>query len=402
MKNTTDFIIIGGGIIGLATALELSRRYPNASIRIIEKEAKLACHQTGNNSGVVHAGVYYQPGSLKAEFCRTGGAMIEQFCTEHSIAFDCCGKLIVATNNNEVDGLKELLARCKANGLEPAWLTRSELEALEPNITGLSALHVKESAITDYIAISLKMAELLKAKGHEITVNSEVVNIKETELEVTVSTVGDGFTCKHLIVCGGLMADRLAKMCDVDLDFAIIPFRGEYYELSLAKSTICKNMIYPVPNPNMPFLGIHLTPSTKGSMTVGPNAVLSLAREGYTWANINLRDLIEMIAFSGFRKVLKEHWHFGLTEFANSLSRKRYLEECQKYCPSLTINDLQKRTAGVRAQAVLADGTLVHDFLLKNTARTLHVCNAPSPAATSSMAIAEYIVARAVEEFALK
>ena len=401
MTQSQSFIIIGGGIVGLATALNLSTRYPNSSIRIIEKEPALAQHQTGNNSGVVHAGVYYQPGSLKAEFCRTGGAMVEQFCAEHGIAFDRCGKLIVATNDIEVERMKELMTRCIANGLSPTWLNREELETLEPNITGVAALHVTESAITDYTAITLKMADLLRAKGHEISLDTEVIAVKESSSEVTVTTNKGSFECSHLIVCAGLMADRLAGMCGVDLDFRIVPFRGEYFELDASKATICKNMIYPVPDPDMPFLGIHLTPTTDGSMTVGPNAVLSLAREGYTWTDINLRDLAEMIAFSGFRKVIKDNWKSGLTEFRNSLSRKRYLEECRKYCPSLTLDDLKTRSSGVRAQAVLADGTLVHDFLLKNTARTLHVCNAPSPAATSSFAIGEYLVEKAAEEFTI-
>ncbi|RVU83718.1 L-2-hydroxyglutarate oxidase [Leucothrix sargassi] len=402
MNNAPNFIIIGGGIVGLATALKLSETYPDASIRILEKEPALARHQTGNNSGVVHAGVYYQPGSLKAEFCRTGGAMVEQFCAEHGIAFNRCGKLIVATNDIEVERMKTLQERCIANGLSPTWLNREALEALEPNITGVAALHVTESAITDYTAITLKMADLLRARGHEIHLDTHVTAIEETDAEVTVTTSAGRFSGSHLIVCGGLIADRLAKMCGVDLDFRIVPFRGEYYELDASKATVCQNMIYPVPDPEMPFLGIHLTPTTDGRMTVGPNAVLSLAREGYSWADINLRDLLEMVRFSGFRQVIKAHWKSGLTEFRNSLSRKRYLEQCRKYCPSLTLNDLKTRSAGVRAQAVLADGTLVHDFLLKNTTRTLHVCNAPSPAATSSFAIGEYLVERATTEFSLK
>ncbi len=392
VSKKTDYIIIGGGIVGLATALKLAERFPQKSIRILEKESQLAKHQTGNNSGVVHAGVYYQPGSLKAEFCRRGGSMIEEFCRLHQIPFNRCGKLIVATNPLEVERLKELKARCEANGIQPRWLIRKEFQALEPNIEGLAALHVRESAITDYCAITLKIAELLVSKGHHIELETQAMDIDEANDKVSVDTDNGSYTCDYLIACGGLLADRLASMCKLDLDFRIIPFRGEYFELIPAKNHIVKNMIYPVPDPTMPFLGIHLTPTINGQVTVGPNAVLALKREGYTWSDISFRDMFEMLKFNGFWKVMKHNWQAAISEFSHSLSKRRYLEECKKYCPSLKLEDLAKKSSGVRAQAVLYDGTLVHDFLLRRTGRTLHVCNAPSPAATSCFAIANHLL----------
>lgn len=401
MTSHSDFLIIGGGIVGVATGLKLTEAFPSKTIRVLEKEPALARHQSGNNSGVIHAGVYYEPGSLKAKFCRTGSALIEGFCEKHKIRVKHCGKLIVATNSVEVDRLRVLMSRCEANGLKPIWLDRVELKALEPNVLGVAAIRVVESAITDYQEITLKMAELFCEQGNDVTLNADVHDIQEGEDAVLVSTSAGYFSADYLIVCGGLMADRLARHCGIDLDFKIVSFRGEYFKLPPSKNKIVSHMIYPVPDPALPFLGIHLTPTIDGGVTVGPNAVLALAREGYKWRDVNLRDLINLFFFRGFRSVIKNNWKSGISEIRNSIFVKRYLKECQKYCPSLKISDLTTKMSGVRAQAVLVDGTMVHDFLLCNTARTLHVCNAPSPAATSSLAIGEHIVQKIKEEFKL-
>ena len=302
----------------------------------------------------------------------------------------------------EVERLAELNARCIANGLTPNLVDRSQLRDLEPHISGLAALQIAASAITDFPAITRKIAEIINGACGEIVLNAEVKDIHETASGVIITTGSNEYYCDHLVVCGGLNADRLARMCGIDVDFQIAPFRGEYFDLSNARADIVHHMIYPVPDPELPFLGIHLTPMIDGRVTVGPNAVLALAREGYSWGDVSIRDLRELIFFKGFRTLARQNWRSGLAEFRNSIFKDHYLEQCQKYCPSLTLADLNRRSAGVRAQAILADGTMVHDFLLRETRRTLHICNAPSPAATSSFAIGEHIADRLLSENAHK
>jgi (S)-2-hydroxyglutarate dehydrogenase len=389
-----DFCIIGGGIVGLSTALELTRRKPGASILLLEKEDSLARHQTGHNSGVIHAGVYYAPGSLKADLCRRGAQATKDFCTEHGIAFDVCGKLVVATNALEMTRMDALHERAQKNGLTPQRLDGADLSSLEPNIVGLGALLIDSTGIVDYKAICIVMARLIKAAGGEIRMGVKVTSIVEGGEDVQIGSADEQWQAKQLIVCAGLQSDRLAKMAGLKIDHQIVPFRGEYYRLPPSKNEVVKHLIYPVPDPELPFLGVHLTRMIDGSVTVGPNAVLGFAREGYPKASANLADILEFVSFPGFWKVMRENLSSGMTEMKNSLWKKGYLEQCRKYCPELNVEDLLPYEAGIRAQAVMRDGTLVHDFLFVDTPRMLHVCNAPSPAATSAIPIGEMIADR--------
>ena len=387
-----DVLIVGGGIVGLSTAMQLVERHPGISVLVLEKEDRLATHQTGHNSGVIHAGVYYAPGSLKAEFCRRGADATYAFTRKHDIAVEQCGKLIVATNDVEDQRLLALYQRCQQNKLAPEFLDSGALSRAEPNIKGTSAVLVRSSGITDFPAIARKMAEVAAKGGATVLTGQKVVRMREEADAVVVECHAGAFRARHAIVCAGLMADRLAAMCNVELDFRIVPFRGEYFRLPASKNDIVKHLVYPVPDPDLPFLGVHLTRMIGGYVTVGPNAVLALAREGYRWRDVNLRDLASMAAFGGFWKMLRAHGATGIPEMRNSLYKKGYLELCRKYCPELTLEDLQPYPAGVRAQAVMADGTIVHDFLIKRGKRSLHVCNAPSPAATSALPIGEHLV----------
>lgn len=391
MTRRADFIIIGGGIVGLATAMTLSERFADKKIIVLEKEQSLAAHQTGHNSGVIHAGVYYAPGSLKAEFCRKGVKATIDFCMAHKIAYEQCGKLIVATTPLELRRMDDLFERCKRNGLNPQRLDEQALKALEPNISGLGALYVEATGIVDYPAMARVMANIVTERGGEVLTGEQVIALRETPQTVEIKTKNGLYISQYLIVCAGLQADRLAAMAGLAIDFKIIPFRGEYYRLNKRHDDVVKHLIYPVPDPRLPFLGVHLTRMIDGSVTVGPNAVLGFAREGYPKGAINLRDVVDMVRFEGFWKLIGRNWRSGFDEFHNSLSKQRYLDLCRKYCPSLTLEDLEPYRAGIRAQAVLKDGTLVHDFLIKQTPRMLHVCNAPSPAATSSIPISWHL-----------
>ncbi|KJZ22684.1 L-2-hydroxyglutarate oxidase [Tritonibacter mobilis] len=399
----TDITIIGGGIVGIATALEIQRAWPGLAIRVLEKEQALALHQTGRNSGVIHAGIYYAPGSLKAEFCRRGLEATVRFCTEYQVPFTQCGKLLVATSPLEEERLATLTDRARKNGLNVRPVSGAELREIEPNIAGRVGLLSPATGIADYGAMVRKMAELFTAAGGEITHEADVTGIVESPNEVTLSLAdGQRLKTRRLIACSGLNADRLAGMCGLADDFAIVPFKGEYYRLAARHDEIVNHLIYPVPDPDLPFLGIHLTRMIGGYVTVGPNAVLSLAREKYGKLGVSPRDLTAMARFPGFWRTLGANLSSGLTEMANSTFRRRYLRACQRYCPSLELSDLQPHPSGIRAQAVMRDGTLLHDFLIRNTARTIHICNAPSPAATSAIPIAEHIRNEAARLFELK
>jgi len=387
-----DFILIGGGILGLATALELQQRFPGKRVLVLEKESGPAQHQTGHNSGVIHAGVYYKPGSLKARFCKEGNVATKAFCREHGIPFDECGKLLVATNAQELERMQALIGRCAENELPIEVLDADQLQAREPNITGVGAIFVPSTGIVSYSRICEKMVELVQKAGGEVRFNTEVKRIEEREADLQIETETELLSTSHLIACAGLWSDRIEKMLGQTPDFRIVPFRGEYFLLPPEHDRIVNHLIYPIPDPDLPFLGVHLTRMIDGTVTVGPNAVLALKREGYRKRDVSLSELAGMLSWPGLLKMLARNLGPGLNEMKNSLCRNGYLQLVRKYCPQLRLTDLKPYPAGVRAQAVARDGTLVDDFLFVKTERALVVCNAPSPAATSAIPIAAHIV----------
>lgn len=396
--SSYDYTIIGGGIIGISTALQLKQKEPDASVIVLEKEPALACHQTGHNSGVIHAGVYYVPGSLKADFCRRGAQATMKFCDENAIPYKQCGKLLVATTTLELQRMRELEQRCILNGIECIPLGEADLRKKEPYIKGLGALEIPQSGIVDYRKITQCLARHFVDAGGVIALNSEVSSVRECTQHIEITSTTEVINSKFLISCAGLMADRLCNMLGIPVDFSIVPFRGEYYRLATDKQEIVKQLIYPIPDPAMPFLGVHLTLMIDGSITIGPNAVIGWKREGYDRFNFSARDTLDLLSFSGFWKMAAKNIGSGLSELKNSLHVAGYLNLAQKYCPSLTRADLLPYPAGIRAQAVMRDGSLVQDFLFAESNRSLHVCNAPSPAATSALPIGEYIVEKILEK----
>lgn len=395
MNKVYDYIVIGGGIVGVSTAWQLQLRHPDKSILLIEKESGLSRHQTGHNSGVIHAGVYYAPGSLKAEFCKAGVEATTAFCAEHDIPVENCGKLLVATNAVEVTRMQALYQRCSENGIDVELLNEQELKQREPNIVGLGAIAVSTTSIVNYRLVTEKMAQAFAQLGGTVSLGTQVTAIEESADQVVVSAIQDqqsvSFSGLFLVACSGLMADRVTRMMGIPTDFQIVPYRGEYYRLPAKYNQIVNHLIYPIPDPDLPFLGVHLTRMIDGSVTVGPNAVQGWKREGYGRINISLTDIADMLRFPGFWKVTAKHLKTGLIETKNSWWKAGYLKLVNKYCPKIELQDLQPYPAGIRAQAVMKDGTLVHDFLFAESPRSLHVCNAPSPAATSAIPIGGYI-----------
>lgn len=386
-----DFGIIGAGIVGLATAREILRARPGASLVVLEKESEIARHQTGHNSGVIHAGIYYAPGSFKAKLCREGAAATKAFCTEHGIPIEICGKLLVATSEMECARLDALYRRSVENNVAVEPIDAAELTRREPNISGRAALFIPSTGIVDYKLVAAALARTIEAAGGEIELGHEVEAIHEHGAAVEIRTSRRTFEVKALVACAGLQSDRLARMAGARIDHKIIPFRGEFYTLPKSRTGLISSLIYPVPDPDLPFVGIHLTKTIEGGIIVGPNAVLGLAREGYPKCSVNGRDIADFVAFPGFWRTIWKHLGPGLGEVRDSLWKRSYLAQCRKYCPSLTLGDLGPGRVGIRAQAVANDGTLVHDFLFAETGRTLHVCNAPSPAATSAIPIGRMI-----------
>jgi L-2-hydroxyglutarate oxidase len=386
-----DFCIIGAGIVGLATAMELLKLRPGASLILLEKEDSVARHQTGHNSGVIHAGIYYAPGSLKADLCRRGSRATQEFCDANAIPYEICGKLLVATSPLELQRMEQLVERAAQNQIAVDRLSADDIKQMEPHIAGLGGLLVHASGIVDYRRVCQAMADIVQRSGGALAFGVKVDTIRETGDEVLVRAGATEWRAGRLIACAGLQSDRLAVLAGIRTDHQIIPFRGEYYRLPKGKSDIIRHLIYPIPDPDLPFLGVHLTRMIDGSVTLGPNAVLGFAREGYTKFSMNLPDMAEYLRFGGFWKTTFQNLASGVSEFRNSLFKSGYLKLCQKYCPELAIDDLLPMQAGIRAQAVMRDGTLVHDFLFLETDRMLHVCNAPSPAATSAIPIGEMI-----------
>jgi L-2-hydroxyglutarate oxidase len=388
-----DIAIIGGGIVGLATGLALGRRYPNARLLILEKEREVAAHQTGHNSGVIHSGIYYKPGSLKAALCREGNRALVEFCREHGIAHEICGKLIVATREDELPRLKVLYERGLENGLEVVQLTPAEAREWEPHIRCLAAVRVPSTGIVDYRRVSQVYAELIQARGGCLQMETRVQGLRLTSEGYAIETDRGIFETRFVVNCAGLHSDRIARM-EGRAPAHIIPFRGEYYELRPERRDLVRGLIYPVPNPAFPFLGVHLTRMVDGGIHAGPNAVLGLKREGYRKTDIDLRDLAEILSYPGFWRLAARNAGEGLREVVRSLSKAAFVRSLQRLVPEIQMADVIPTQAGVRAQAVERDGSLVDDFLLVEGERSLHVCNAPSPAATASLAIGERIAAR--------
>ncbi|MGB7444383.1 MAG: L-2-hydroxyglutarate oxidase [Coleofasciculaceae cyanobacterium] len=389
-----DLAIIGGGILGLSTAMAFGKRYPNAKILLLEKESSWAYHQTGNNSGVIHAGIYYKPDSLKAKFCYKGNRSMVAFCQEYGINYEVCGKVIVATEPEELPLLENLYQRGLENGIKIAKMSGEEVREIEPYVRCLAGIRVYSTGIVNYKQVCQKYVELIKTQGGELRLNTKVEEIKETgECQVLETNNGTFFT-RFVINCAGLHSDRLAKLGNVNPQAKIVPFRGEYYELKPEKRYLVKHLIYPVPNPNFPFLGVHFTRMIDGSVHAGPNAVLSLKREGYKKTDFDLGDFLEVMTYPGFWKLAFKHADAGIQEIIRSFSKAAFVHSLQRLIPEVQADDLVPTHAGVRAQALKNDGKLVDDFLIVRGNNTLHVCNAPSPAATSSLEIGEAVAAQ--------
>lgn len=388
-----DVVVVGGGIVGLATALQLQRARPQTRVLLIEKETDVARHQTGNNSGVIHSGIYYKPGSLKATNCISGYHQLVAFCKEHSIPFDLCGKIIVATGDFEIPRLDQLYERGIQNGLTGMRQLRAEeLKEYEPHVAGLAGIFVPQTGIVDYTLVARKYAELLAQHGTELHFDERVTGIQND----TVVTDKSSYQAKLVVNCAGLYSDKVAAMTVPGLSVRIIPFRGEYYKLKKEKESLVRNLIYPVPDPNFPFLGVHFTRMAKGGVEAGPNAVLAFSREGYKKSDIRLGELTESLAWPGFQKVARKYWKTGMGEMYRSFSKAAFTRALQKLIPEIQSADLVEGGAGVRAQACDRDGGLVDDFMILESEKAIHVCNAPSPAATSSLAIGETVAKLAV------
>jgi L-2-hydroxyglutarate oxidase len=386
-----DFVVVGGGIVGLSTARSLLRQYPGAGVLVLEKESALALHQTARNSGVIHSGIYYKPGSLKARFSREGVTTLVTFCQEHKVAYEICGKVIVATEPAEILLLERLYERGLKNGLKVEKIGPEELKILEPHAAGLAALHVPETGIVDFTGVAEALALVVAEGGGVLTTGAEVESIRTTGDGVEVSTNRGAYRARVLVNCAGLYADRVAQLSGVKPQANIVPFRGEYYHLAPESRHLVKNLIYPVPNPDFPFLGVHFTRSVEGSIEAGPNAVLGLAREGYKKTDVNLKDLAEVLTYPPFWRLAGRHWRTGAGEIFRSLSKSAFVRALRKLVPEIEEGDLTTAAAGVRAQALAKNGHLVDDFLIVEGAHSLHVLNAPSPAATASIPIGEAI-----------
>lgn len=389
---TKDIIIIGGGIVGLATALHVKQANPSLKVLIIEKEEKIAKHQTGNNSGVIHSGLYYKPGSLKATNCINGYHKMIAFCEQHDIPFDLCGKIVVATTEEEVVLMNNLLDRGKQNGLEGMTvLNKKELAEYEPHVTGVAGIHVPQTGIVDYIKVSEKYVELIEQLDGELLLGTKVMDINNDGVISMVITNNGTHKGKLVINCAGLYSDKIAKLTQEQLNVKIIPFRGEYFKLTKEKEYLVKNLIYPVPDPNFPFLGVHFTRMARGGVEAGPNAVLAFQREGYKKSDINIAELAETLAWPGFQKVAMKYWKTGMGEMYRSFSKAAFTKALQKLIPEIQESDLTTGGAGVRAQACDRNGGLIDDFMILEDERTINVLNAPSPAATSSLSIGETV-----------
>ncbi len=401
--NARTAAVIGGGIIGLAVARELANRYPGIQVTVFEKEDRVAAHQSGHNSGVVHAGIYYTPGSLKARLCLRGGSLLREFCQEHQIRLRELGKLVVASTDAELDGLAEIERRAAANGVPGIRrVGRAEIGQIEPFVRGAGALYSPHTASVDFVGMCHALAGEITSAGGTIRLGTRVRLVSEGAFGARVTSDAGEWTFDQLVVCAGLTGDSLAAQLGGLADMRIVPFRGEYYELRPDARDRVKGMVYPVPDPRYPFLGVHLTRDVNDGVHVGPNAVLALALEGYRWRDVRLGDVRDIARWPGTSRLIRQHWRYGIKEMTDSLAKRRYLANVRKYLPDMQPADMVRSTAGVRAQAVRRDGSLVDDFILQSTDRVMMVRNAPSPAATSSLAIAEHIVSALSTEAATR
>jgi len=392
MSGKSDVVIAGGGIVGLATAYQITNKYPHMKVTVLEKESTVGVHQTGSNSGVIHSGIYYKPGSLKALNCREGRSMMEAFCKDEGIAYDICGKVIVAVNESEVERLMNIYQRGQKNGVRCEVIERERLCEIEPHTAGIKAIWVPDAGIVSYRDVAFRLASKLEERGGEVVNDAFVRGVQRSNDEVIVETKGGEFRGDYMINCTGLFCDRVAKKTGERPDSKVVPFRGEYYDLKPESYHLCNNLIYPVPDPQFPFLGVHFTRMIDGRMECGPNAVLAFAREGYRKRDINLRDLAEALSYKGFRRMAAKHWKMGMGEMWRSFSKKAFVKALQRLVPSVTEDDLIRGRAGVRAQLLGRDGALIDDFIILSSQRVINVCNAPSPAATSSLKIGKTIV----------
>src|SRR4030095_2742487 len=392
--TTYDYAIIGGGIVGLSSAMQLAKQYPYSRIVMLEKEASPAQHQTGRNSGVIHSGIYYKPGSHKAKFARAGASSMVDFCREHEIPHEVCGKVIVATQEKELQGLENLLQRGKQNGLPVRKISPQEVNEIEPHVRCVAGIHVPTTGITNYRKVSQKYLELFLEQGGEVMFENEVRQIVDRGSTYLIETTKGEYEAKFLINCAGLYSDRITRLAGKEPGVKIVPFRGEYYELAPNKRDLVKTLIYPVPNPDFPFLGVHFTRMIDGSVHCGPNAVLAFKREGYKKTDFNLGDFCETMSYRGFWTLAGKNFGEGIKEMYRSVSKAAFVRSLQQLIPEVQAADLVPCEAGVRAQALLDNGSLVDDFLIVRGHNALHVCNAPSPAATASLEIGKAIVAQ--------
>lgn len=394
--QTSDVVVIGGGIVGLAAAYQLTRLRPGASVVVLEKEGGPARHQTGHNSGVLHSGIYYKPGSLRALNCRSGKRLMEEFCRTESIPFEICGKVIVACGENELPGLKRIYDRGQANGVDCAMIDQARLREIEPHTAGIAAIHVPEAGIVNYGAVCRRLVELVEQAGGKFVAQAAVTAIRQEVDVVTLESRAGQFRARWVVNCTGLQSDRTTRLSGREPEVKIVPFRGEYFELHDAAKRLCRNLIYPVPDPSFPFLGVHFTRMINGSVECGPNAVLAFAREGYRKRDVNLRDLAETLTYAGFLRMAAKHWRTGCGEMWRSFSKAAFVTALQRLVPDIRSEDLDAAPAGVRAMALARDGSIVDDFVIEEHLRVVNVCNAPSPAATSSLQIGLSIVERFV------
>jgi len=397
--TSANLVVIGGGIVGLATAYNFLQAYPQKTLTLLEKEEKLATHQTGHNSGVLHSGIYYKPGSLKSATCRSGKKAMEEFCEREGIPYRICGKVIVAVDESEAARLAALNERGRENGIDCKVIDRSRLTELEPHAGGVKAIHVPETGIVDFTQVCSHLAARIREKGGDIITRAEVTAMREGSNEVMIQSAAGDYTAKYVINCAGLYSDRVASFVTPSSEVKIVPFRGEYFELRPEAQHLCSALIYPVPDLNFPFLGVHFTRRINGSVECGPNAVLAFAREGYRKSDVRLSELLEAVTYTGFLRLARKYWRTGSGEMWRSYSKSAFVKALQRLMPEISAHQLDPAPAGVRAQAVTRDGSLLDDFAFQETTRVVNVINAPSPAATASLRIGGIIVEKLARRF---